>query len=315
MDGYNIKIAVTGGMGFIGNYLVKELLKNKHDVLVMDIRKGKMPEGAELRITDVTDLNQTVHELSDVDIIYHLAGTVLNTARKDPYLAAHLDILGTANILEACRKNDVEKVMYASSFYAYDGLPTDIEVDETHYSDIFKAEMFGVVKLFGERLIHEYNHRYNLKYVILRYGPAYGPNNRCTCIIYDFIKAGLCGQPFIVWGPGKRKNQYTYVEDIAKGNVAALPLENEVLNIISPECVSIKQIAELLTEKYGFKIQYDLNRREGPTMPYMSPKKTMDKLNWKPISLEEGIKRTIDALAPLIKSTGTLCKHACKDLQ
>jgi len=234
--------------------------------------------------------------LDDVDVVYHLAGTVLNVSRKNPHLAVHLDLLGTSSVLEASVKNSLKKVIYSSSFYAYDGLPADSHVDEKECSDIFKAEMFGVVKLVGERLILEYNRRHNLNYVILRYGPVYGPGDRCTSVVSEFIKVGLCGNPLVIWGRGERKNQYTYVEDIAKGSAAALAFENEIFNLISPEQVAIRQIAELLVERYGFKVEYDLSKPEGPSMPYISPKKAMRKLNWNPLSLEEGIEKTVNAL-------------------
>jgi len=88
-------------------------------------------------------------------------------------------------------------------FYVYDGLPRNITVDEDDRSSIFKAEMFGVVKLMGERLVLEYNHKYGLKYVILRFDSVYGSHKRCLCIIYEFIKEGLAGRPIVVWGKGE----------------------------------------------------------------------------------------------------------------
>jgi nucleoside-diphosphate-sugar epimerase len=72
-----------------------------------------------------------------------------------------------------------------------------------------------------------------------------------------------------------------------------MPFENEIFNLISPERLSIHQIAELLATKYGFKVKYDFSKPEGPSMPYISPKKAMEKLNWKPIPLEEGIEKLI----------------------
>ena len=291
-----MRVAVTGGLGFIGSYLVNELTRQGHDVMMVDVRTGRVPDGVELMVADVTDLNQLIQAFSEVDVVYHLAGTVLNVARKHTHLSTRLDILGTANVLEACDKNGVNKIVYASSFYVYDGLSADVEVNESVISDIFKSEMFGVAKLVGERLIKEYSRLRDLKYVILRYGPVYGPSDRCTSVLPEFIKAGFHGEPLVIWGPGERKNQYTYVEDIAEGSAAVLAFEDEIFNLISPEQVTIRRVAELLAEKYGFKVQYDLNRPEGPSMPYISPKKAMGKLNWNPLSLEEGIEKTVSAL-------------------
>lgn len=157
-----MRIAVTGGLGFIGSFLVNRLLKEGHKVVAIDVRRGGVPEGVELYVADVTNLNQMLHALSEVDVVYHLAGTVLGVARKNPYLAVNLDVQGTLNVLEACVRNGVQKVIYASSFYVYDGLPKDLSVDEQVRSTIFKAEMIGVVKLMGERLVEEYNRKFGI---------------------------------------------------------------------------------------------------------------------------------------------------------
>jgi len=199
----NMKIAVFGGSGFIGKYIVQRLLNKGYPVRVVDIRHEDI-KGTEFYMADVTNLNQITNVLDNVDIVYCLTGTVSNTARKNTHLAVSLDIYGTSNVLEACVKNSIAKIIYASSFYVYDGLPSDQDVDENHHSSIFNAEIFGVVKLLAERLILEYNRRFGLKYVILRYGPAYGPDERCTCVIKDFIEKGLQQEDIVVWGRGNK---------------------------------------------------------------------------------------------------------------
>jgi len=171
-----------------------------------------------------------------------------------------------------------------------------VKVDETNYLDIFKAEMFGVVKLVGERLVLEYNRKFGLEYVILRYGPVYGPNERCSCVVYEF-KDGLKNKPIvIIWEKRERKNQYTYVEDITEGCVDAINLKKEVFNLISSKVVTIRQLAELLGKKYGFNARYDLTKPEGQNLPYISSEKNQKKLNWKLISLEQGVEKTIETL-------------------
>lgn len=131
-----------------------------------------------------------------------------------------------------------------------------------------------------------------INYVILRYGP----HERCSCVIHEFLKEGLKGNPIVIWGRGERKNQYTYVGDIVDGSVKALDVSGETFNLISPERLTIREIAELLCSKYGFNISFDTEKPEGPSMPYISPKKAMDILGWKPLTLEEGIELTVKAL-------------------
>lgn len=286
-----MRVAITGGLGFIGKQLAKKLLE-KHDVTIVDIRTDDYIDGVDFQFADLRRSDQAEHALSEVDVVFHLAGTVLNVARKNPRLAVELDILGTLNVLEACVKNHVGKIVYASSFYVYDGLSPRAEVDEEIVPNLFGAEMFGVVKIAAERLVYEYERKYGLRYVILRYGPIYGPSRRCTSVICDFIKMGLEKKPIVIWGRGERKNQYTYVEDVVEGSVKAMEYDNEVFNLISPERVTIKEVAEILSKKYGFAVDYDLTKPEGPSMPYISPQKAIEKLGWKPTSLEEGIEKT-----------------------
>jgi len=299
VDVRRMRVSVIGSLGFIGSFLIKELLKKGYDVINIDIRRGSL-NNVEFYLADVRVLDQVQSALSEVDMVYHLAGTVLNVARKNPYASGQLDIYGTLNVLEACVRSNVGKLIYASSFYVYDGMPSDRSVDESHKSDIFEAEMFGVAKLVGERLILEYNRKYGLRYVILRFGPVYGPHKRCSCVICEFIREGLLGKPIVVWGKGERKNQYTYVEDAASGAVKAMKHDNEIFNLISPEYKSIGEIAEFLRVKYGFRVEYDLTKHEGPSMPYISPKKAIEKLGWKPISLEKGIEKTVKRFRELL---------------
>jgi len=291
-------IAVTGGSGFIGSFLVRRLLEEGHEVVNVDIRRSDSP--GEFHMADVRNLDQLLEALDGVDVVFHLAGTVLNTARKNPYLAVQLDVFGTANVLEACVKNEVGKVLYASSFYIYDGISPERRVDEGDRSSIFDAEMFGVAKLMGERLVLEYSRKYGLKYVILRFGPVYGPHRRCSCVVCDFILEGLSGNPIVVWGEGRRKNQYTYVEDVVDGCIRALKAEDTIYNLISPDYISIRELAELLASKYGFRVEFDRSKKEGPSMPYISPRKAVEELGWRPRSLEEGIERTYEGFRKML---------------
>jgi len=274
------------------------LLANGDRVRVVDSRDDRehVPEGAEFNPADVTDYSQVVRSLGGIDVVFDLAGTVLNVARKNPRLAVSLDVMDTCNVLEACVEKKVTKVVYASSFYAYDGLEPGRTVSEENHADIFSAEMFGVVKLMGERLVREYSKARGLRYVILRYGPVYGPDERCTCVIYDFLKAGLDGRSLVIWGKGERKNQYTYVEDVARATASSLTRENEVFNVISPEQLSLRQVAEMISKEYGFQVEYELSTAEGPSLPYISPRKALEELKWKPMTLSEGLRETVQAM-------------------
>lgn len=286
-----MRVAVIGGSGFIGNRLADGLLEKGYEVVVVDIKEMEK-KNIEMRIADVTNLEQTKTALKDVDIAYHLAGYVVERMRARPYEGTILHVDGTLNILEACRINHVKKILFASSFYVYDGINEKMTVNEETPLDILKMELFGATKLMGEALIKEYSQKYGLDYVIFRFGSTYGPGN-CTSVVKTFIEFGLRGKPIEIWGKGRRRNQYTYVDDVVDGCILGINESNEIFNLISPEPTTTGQLAELLEKKYGFDVVYNMIQKEGPSMPYMSSKKAMERLGWNPVSTEEGIKKTI----------------------
>lgn len=286
-----MKIAVTGGSGFIGSRLVKNLVSKGHEVVVIDLIHPKIQCEVEVKIADVMDLQQMKSALKGVDVVYHLVGMVVDAVRKNPYKAVLLHVNGTINVIEACRANEVKKIIYASTFYVYDGIDENMVVNEETPLNILNMEMFGVTKFMGEAIIRDYYRKYGLNYVILRFGSAYGGGN-CSNVIKTFIDLGLKGEPIEVWGEGKRRNQYSYVEDIAEGSVLVINKTNETYNLISPEETSTGELAELLKKKYGFEVVYNPIQKEGPSMPYMSSRKALRELGWNPIGLEEGIEKT-----------------------
>ena len=108
-----MKIAVTGGSGFIGTTLVKKLTDMGHKVVIVDIVEPETKSDIDVKITDIVDFQQTKAALKGVDVVYHLVGMVVNTTRKNPYKAILLHSQGTANVIEACRANNIKKMLYA----------------------------------------------------------------------------------------------------------------------------------------------------------------------------------------------------------
>lgn len=287
-----MKIAVTGGSGFIGSRLVKKLKDKGYQVVVVDLVESSMKSDVEVRITDVMNFEQVRSALKDVDVVYHLVGMVVNTVRKHPYKAVLLHSEGTVNVVEACKANGIKKMLYASTFYVYDGISEKMVVNEETPLNPLNMELFGSTKLLGEAIMRNYSRKYGLEHVILRFGSAYGIGG-CSNVVLTFIDLGLKGEPIEVWGEGKRRNQYTYVDDIAEGCVLAMDRTNETYNLISPKETTTGELAELLKKKYGFEVVYNPIQKEGPSMAYMSSRKAITELGWKPISLEKGIDKTM----------------------
>jgi len=284
-----MKIGVTGGSGFIGSRLVDELTRSNHEVVSIDLLPPTRKEGFEFIQADLTSFEKTERLVEGLDVIYHVAGTVLEQVRADPFRASGVNINITRNIAEAARKKDVDKIIFASSFYVYDGIDSDMIVNEATPLNTMKMELFGGTKVFGETLLKEYSKRYGIKYLILRYGSAYGPGGQGSNVIKAFLDSAIAGRTIDVWGPGNRRNQYTYVDDLAKGSALSLPRDNEIYNLISPEETSVRQLTETISHKIPVKVSFALEKKEGSSMPYMSSRKAISDLSWQPISVDHGI--------------------------
>jgi len=288
-----MNIGVTGGSGFIGSRIVDQLAKLGHDVLSIDMVEPAQRSNFSFAKADLTSFEDTQKLVQGLDTVYHVAGTVLDQVRADPYRASEININITRNVAEASRKRNVKKIIFASSFYVYDGLPPQMIVNEATPLNTLDMELFGGTKVFGETLLKEYARKYGIKYVILRFGSAYGPGGQGSNVIKNFLDSALAGKTIEVWGPGRRKNQYTFVDDLAKGSVASLSRDNEIYNLISPEETTVKQLTEIVSRKLPAMVQFALDKKEGSSMPYMSSRKAIAELNWAPITVDKGIDRIL----------------------
>ncbi len=286
-----MKIAVTGGAGFIGGALVSHLKARGHQVVVLDVRKA-VSNGAESRAVSVLDFEQLRESLKGADLAFHLAGPVLGACRRNAYAASTLQTAGTLNVLEACRLERVPKVALASSFYVYDGLLDTMIVNESSPLDITRMELFGSIKFMAEKLVGTYAAKYGLEYVIFRFGSAYGWGD-CSNVVKTFLEAAWRDGKIEVWGKGLRRNQYTYFDDIARGCVLGMERRNEIFNLISPEETTTGDLARLLQAQFGFEVVFNEVQGEGASLPYMSPRKAVRQLGWEPTPLSEGIEKTV----------------------
>lgn len=287
-------VIVTGGSGFIGLRVVKELLHVGHQVSVVDIAPLHI-EDVTLHQSSVLDASRMMEVIRGAGAVIHLAGYVRDDFRRDPYRGTILQVEGTCNVLEACRVNNVPHVVLASSFYVYHGLSEERTVDENTSPDPLHMDLFGAAKLMSEQLCREYTQKYSLQHTILRLGSAYGPGG--SNAIRSFMEAGLQGRVVEVWGSGHRRNQYTYVGDLASGIVSSLASDNgncdNSFNLAAPDVTTTGELAEYLSREMGFEVRFDTSRPEAANFPFVSSAEAVEKLNWNPVDLHRGLQLTL----------------------
>ena len=286
-----MKIAITGASGFLGTHITQKLKEKKIKNLMVfpvDIVGDNISS---------YDILSNTEFLKGMDVVIHLAGPTLFFARKYPYEATQLEVLGTLNILESMRKFEVQKIIYASSYYVYDGMNPKSKVNENTKINFCQQELFGKLKIMSEGLIMQYNLKFEIEYVIFRIGSVYGPG-RCSNIIKTFFEAGVKNEPIEIWGKGKRQNQYIYSGDVADAILKCIELgkTNKVYNLTSPERLSIKELANIISKKYGFKTIFNETQPEGRSLPYVSPKRIQKELGMSFTPLNIGIDLTFQKL-------------------
>jgi UDP-glucose 4-epimerase len=289
-------VVVTGGAGFIGSWVVRRLRERGDTVTVLDVASPvdsddpQPPGTVDFVKGSVLDPDAVQESTRGAEAVVHLAGFVRSGMCRQPYQGASLQLQGTLNVLEACRLHGVRRLGYASTFYVYDGLPSSESVDEDTSLDPHVMELFGSAKFMGELLCADYVRRDDLDVAVFRIGPAYGGHG--SSALDDFVEAGLRGETIEIWGRGQRRNQYTFVGDVADAIVAGLDHGGGTFNVVSPEAVRLQDLAEQLAE-YQIKAIFDPTRPEGPSLPYIRADKAMAELGWRPRSVAAGLRQVV----------------------
>jgi UDP-glucose 4-epimerase len=289
-------IAVTGGSGFIGSHIVDKLIEKGYDVGVIDVKHPHRNDVKHLK-TDVLNREELVKATRDVEYIYHLAALAnIDDVYRNPVLGVRVNCEGTVNVLEAARKNEVERVLYASTVWVYGGSPGR-EVDEN--SPIYPTgHLYTSTKIVSEFFCHDYWKMYGQKFTILRYGIPYGPRGREETVIPIFIKRAISREPIQIFGDGLQYRNFIYVEDLASGNVAALKkvAENKIYNLDGKEKITILDIANMIKKLIGdVKIEFEEGRISEYRGKDVSCELAKKELGWEPVTdFEEGMRRTIE---------------------
>jgi len=302
-----MKILVTGGAGFVGSHTVDSLIAKGHEVVVVDnLSTGKkefVNERAKLVLCDITkdaqELCQTFNE-ENPDIVIHAAAQVmLRKSVEKPVFDAVTNIIGTINVLEACRKNDVKRIIYTTTGGARYGEPKYLPVDENH--PLNPLSPYGISKHTAEHYIMAYNKLYGLDYLIFGFGNVYGPRDdpRFGRVIAVFATKILNNEAPTIFGDGNQTRDFVYVKDLAEfitNSIDKYP-KHRLFNLANGAQVSVNQIFEELKKISGFKDnakQIEAVKGEVRDIA-LDTTLAQKELNWKPeTSLTKGLKETFE---------------------
>lgn len=269
----NKKVLVIGGAGFIGSFVVSELLKeNVAEVVVYDnFARGQAdylteqlkdprcsiyPIGGDIREVDILDA-----AMKDKDYVISLAAMWLLHCKDFPRTAFHVNIEGTFNILEACVKNNIKKLIWSSSASVY-GDAVELPMTESHPFN--NKNFYGASKIAGEAMCTAFNDRYGLEVIGLRYMNVYGPHQDQTAAYTGVVPIMLnkieANEAPIINGDGSQAYDFIYVEDVARCNVEALKSETKfgMYNVGTEVQTSIKELCDTILDlkKSNLKVQY-----------------------------------------------------------
>lgn len=270
MELKNSKVLVIGGAGFIGGFVVRELLKHdvKEVIIYDNFTRGKYvnindclqdtrctvyPFGGDIRELDILD-----KAMEGVDYVFHLAAMWLLHCMDFPRTAFDVNVGGTFNVLEACVKHKVKKLVYSSSASVY-GDAVEVPMTESHPFN--NKNFYGATKISGEAMCTAFNDRYGLKVVGLRYMNVYGPGQDQHAVYSGVVpimlnKIDANEQP-VINGDGSQAYDFIYVEDVARCNVQAIlsDVESGFYNVGTEVQTTIKTLCDTILKLKASKLE------------------------------------------------------------
>lgn len=318
------RILVTGGAGFIGSYVVEELLLlNPGKIVIIDnfIRgsKANMKNFIDNALVEVVegDIRDTAlmdSLISGTDFVFHMAALRINACAANPDDGFDVMIKSTFELAKLCAQHKVKKVIYSSSASVF-GLAQHFPTPETD-NPYNNQTFYGGAKLWGEQLFRSFKFMYGLDYVALRYFNAYGPrmdtDGKYTEVMIKWLDCINSGKPPLIYGDGSTTMDFVYVKDIAKANIAALKADvtDEAFNIGNQEETSLKELLEAML-KVNDSTLVPEHREENSVNPVQRRladiSKAKELLGYEPqFSLEDGLRELSSWYFSKIKSPATV---------
>jgi UDP-glucose 4-epimerase len=236
------KVVVVGGSGFFGSHLADTLMDKNYAVTLYDLQPSCwLRAGQDMIIGDIKDEALLTKVIAGADYVYHLAGIAdIGRAAANPKETVESNIIGSTNVLEACRKSQVKRILFASTIYVYSR----------------QGSFYRVSKQAVEHLIDAYNEIFGLEYTILRFGSLYGPRaqewNGLKRYVTQAVKEGRITYP----GTGDERREYIHVKDAARLSVEALAPAyiNQCLNLTGSQILNSRELLHMIREIMGGQI-------------------------------------------------------------
>ncbi len=254
------KILITGGAGFIGSYVVEELLLQKPEkIIILDnLIRGSLENMAsfignsvvEFIEGDVRDTEQLEQCIKGVDYVFHMAALRINSCAANPAEGFEVMLKATFDVAQLCVKYKIRKVIYSSSASVY-GLAQHFPTPESD-NPYDNQTFYGGAKLWGEQLFRSYKFMYNLDYVALRYFNVYGPrmdtDGKYTEVMIKWLDCIRDNKQPLIFGDGSTSMDFVYVKDIAKANIAALVsnTSDNAFNVGYGRETSLKELLDII---------------------------------------------------------------------
>ncbi len=306
-----MQVMITGGAGFIGFHLASRLLEARHDVSLVDnfnsfydpaIKRQNvrdlLSQGPvrlyETDIMDLENLRQAFIETEPEAIVHLAAWAGVRPSLENPVLYSKVNVSGTVHMLELAREFKTERFVFGSSSSVYGG-NTKIPFSEDDPVDK-PISPYAATKKAGELLCHTYAANYGMNIACLRFFTVYGPRQRPEMAVHKFAQLMWEGKAIPVFGNGESRRDYTYVDDIVSGIVAALDVNPrfEILNLGESETTSLKQLVAYLEEALGKKALIEPLPRQAGDMEvtYADIQRAREILDYRPKTpIKEGIRK------------------------
>jgi len=304
-----VRALVTGGGGFIGSHLSERLLREGHEVRVLDNfatgrRENLLALENELEVVegDIQSYERVNTAVRGCDLVFHQAALPsVPRSVQDPLTSNAANVIGTLNVLLAARDSDVGRVVFASSSSVYGANPT-LPKDESLATAPISP--YAVAKLAGEGYCRSFAYVYGLETVALRYfnvfGPRQDPLSQYAAVIPNFILAMLEGNSPTVHGDGEQTRDFTYIDNVVDANLLAMTADGvsgKAYNVACGERYSLNQLIQLIREVTGQDVEAEFTDSRPGDVPHSMADISLarNELGYEPaVTFEDGVRNTVE---------------------